>query len=626
MEDNLGYEYTVEDDVVMGPVIGKDQIREALMTLRKYKAGKANFDRRVIENNEWWKLRHWEQMREQGTTGLKTKSAWLINVILSKHADAMDALPEPNVLPRAADDKAEALMLSKIVPVVLEQGDFVEAWSNNWWKKLKNGVAIYGVFWDASCHNGLGDVQIRAIDPLQLFWEPGITDIQQSKNIFYVYLEDNDTLKDTYPQLEGKSLGGKAFSAREYLYDDNIDTSDKSPVIDWYYKKRENGKTVLHYCKFVGDEVLYATENEAQNAMGEVVEDGMEPAEDSYAMRGLYDHGLYPYFTDVLFPEEGTPMGYGYIDISKDSQRQIDLMNNAIVANCVAAATPRWLKRGDDGINEAEYADWTKPFVHVQGQVDESAIRQIIVNPLSGNYLAILQNKVEEMKETTGNRDVSNGGTASGVTAASAIAAMQEQSGKLSRDQIRNSYNCFKAMCKCVIELIRQFYDVARQFRIVGPDGTEEYIRYINTGLQLKVTPNRQTKMKDIHLPEFDLEISAQKQTEYTQMARNELAIQFYQLGFFNPAACDAALAAIEMMDFKGKDDIRRRIEANGTLLQRLQMAEAENMMLREQLGMPVNPQALSAGAPPAAGKIEQKGGSVVDKARARAQESTQPK
>lgn len=612
---------------VLEPVIGKEQIRQAMQVLRKYKASKVNFDNRIIENNEYWKLRHWEHIREKGTTELKAKSAWLVNVILSKHADAMDALPEPNCLPRAADDKAEALMLSKILPVVLEQGDFVSAWSDNWWKKLKNGVAIYGVFWDSSCHNGLGDVQIRSIDPLQLFWEPGITDLQQSRNIFYVTLEDNETLKEVYPELEDKLRGGKSFMAREYLYDDNVDTSDKSPVIDWYYKKRENGKTVLHYVKFVGETVLYATENEATNAMGEVPMDGMEPAPDSMSVRGLYDHGLYPFFTDVLFPEEGTPMGYGYVDIGKDAQRQIDLMNTAIVANCIAAATPRWLKRGDDGINEAEYADWTRPFVHVQGQVDESAIRQIIVSPLSGNYLNILQSKISELKETTGNRDVNNGGATSGVTAASAIAAMQEQSGKLSRDQIRNSYNCFKQICYCVIENIRQFYDAPRQFRIIGPDGAEEYIRYKNTGLQIKSSFNPQTRMQDIHRPLFDIQVTAQKSTEYTKMAQNELAIQFYQLGFFNPQASDAALAAIDMMDFDGKEDIRRRIEANGTLFQQLQMAMQENMALKARLNIPVeNPSGPAIVPVPGKVKARSGGGSPVEKARAAAQASTQPK
>ena len=189
------------------PPIGREQIRSALDTLRRYKAGKANLERRIIENEEFWKLRHWDHIPEQGTTGLKTKSAWLVNVLLSKHADAMDAYPEPACLPRAADDEAEARLLSKVIPVILAQNDFAGVWSDNWWKKLKAGVAIYGVFWDREKQGGLGDISVTRVDPLNLFWEPGITDLQRSRNLFHVELADNDALVERYPSLEGKLRG-----------------------------------------------------------------------------------------------------------------------------------------------------------------------------------------------------------------------------------------------------------------------------------------------------------------------------------------------------------------------------------------------------------------------------------
>ena len=152
------------------PPIGREQIRGALETLKRYKAGKANLERRIIENEEFWKLRHWDHIPEQGTTGLKTKSAWLVNVLLSKHADAMDAYPEPACLPRAADDAEEARLLSQVVPVILAQNDFAGVWSDNWWKKLKAGVSFYGVFWDREKRDGLGDVTVTRVDPLKLYW------------------------------------------------------------------------------------------------------------------------------------------------------------------------------------------------------------------------------------------------------------------------------------------------------------------------------------------------------------------------------------------------------------------------------------------------------------------------
>ena len=604
------------EEAAMVQPVGKDQIRQAMHDLREYMTGKSRLDQRLIENDKWWRQRHWDVIKERGTTPLQTKSAWLVNVVLSKHADAMDALPEPNCLPRAEDDQEEARRLSKILPVVLDEADFAEAWESAWWRKLKGGTGVYGVFWDRTRHNGLGDVAVTAVDPLKLYWEPGVTDIQDSRNVFLLDLMDNKTLEEQYPELKGK-LGGKDVTVKEYYHDDHINTADKSPVVDWYYKK---GNT-LHYVKFTGEHILYATENDPERTD-----------------TGLYDHGLYPFFPDVLFPEEGSPAGFGYIDLCKDAQRQIDLMNNAIVANCVAAATPRWLKRGDDGINEEEYSDWTRPFVHVQGSIDDNAMRQITVSPLSGNYLSILQAKIDEMKETSGNRDVNNGGAPSGVTAASAIAAMQEQSGKLSRDQIRVSYNVFKDVVSCVIELIRQFYDAPRQFRITGDAGQQQFVQYDNSGLQMEGQPDPITGMTELHKPLFDLKITAQKATEYSKMSQNELALQLYQLGMFAPNNADPSLACLEMMDFDGKDQIIQRVQQNGTLFQMLQMMQQENMMLKAQLGIPVEG-APTGGAAPAPAPSDKKAklpvasdqegietpNRVADKAKARAQQATQP-
>ena len=542
---------TQEKDLLAQLPVNKETLSRAMDTLRRYKAGKASLDRRIIENEQWWKLRHWDYIKEQGTTELKTKSGWLVNVLLSKHADAIDAFPEPNCLPREQNDTAQAQMLSAIIPVVLERNDFEKVWSDNWWKKLKAGAGIYGVYWDKSASDGLGDIAVCSVDPLNLFWEPGITDLQKSRNLFHVELMDNELLQEQYPQLCGK-LGGRAFTGARYLYDDNVDTAGMSAVIDWYYHKTVGGRRTLQYVKFVGDEVLYATEND------------IVPGPDGRCMaqRGLYDHAEYPFVTDAMFPEEGTPIGFSYIDLCKDAQRQIDLMNNAIVANCIAAATPRWLVRGDGGINEEEYADWTKPFVHVQGTLDEAAIRQITVQGMSANYLNLLSQKIGELKETSGNRDVSNGGTAAGVTAASAIAAIQEQSGKLSRDQIQNSYRCYRQIVLLIIELIRQFYAAPRQFRITGAGGASEFVSFDSAGLQ------RTVQNGIYNCPLFDIEVSAQKQNAYSKLSNNELALQLFKLGMFNPQLAPQAAVCVQMMDFKGKEQVLQQIGENARLLQ----------------------------------------------------------
>lgn len=519
---------------VLTPRIGAEQIRQAAEVLRKYRLGKQNLDRRIIDNEQFWKLRHWEQMEKGGEGGnpqdVRPASGWLVNCILAKHADAMDSYPEPTVLPREPGDRKEAEVLTRVLPVILKNNRFKRAYSQAWWNKLKSGCAVYGVFWDGGKLHGLGDIDIRSMDVLNLFWEPGVQSIQESEHFFSTELTPNRRLEEQYPQLAGK-LGRSGGQVSRYLYDDKVDTSEQSLVVDWYYHTVEQGRRVLQYCKFVGENVLYATENDPE-----------------MAGKGWYDHGQYPFVFDVLFPEEGTPCGYGYVDLCKSAQKQIDLMNQAILKNTLASATPRFFVRSDGAVNENEYADWTRPFVHTNGNLGADSIAPIRVPTLDSVYVAVLQNKIAEMKETAGNRDVMGGGTAGGVTAATAIAALQEAGGKLSRNMIDDGYEAFAEVLTLCIELVRQFYDMPRQFRLLGKKGVE-FASFDNRSLKPKAL-----LMGGYRVPEFDLEVSAQNETPYKTMEYNQLALQLFQMGFFRSDMAEQALRCLELMEFKNKD------------------------------------------------------------------------
>jgi hypothetical protein len=370
----------------------------------------------------------------------------------------------------------------------------------------------------------------------------------------------------SYPQLQGK-LGTATMDITKYVYDDKVDTNNKSIVVDWYYKKNINGKTVLHYVKYVNDEVLFATENDP-----------------NFADRGWYDHGLYPFVFDPLFQVEGTPTGFGYIDVGKDSQAYIDRGNQAIMKNMLANAKPRHFIRSDGSVNEDEYADTTKDFIHVNGQLGQDSILPVQGKPLNDIYVQVINNKVDELKETTGNRDISTGGTTSGVTAASAIAAMQEAGSKLSRDNNKASYRAFRKICLMSIELIRQFYDLPRCFRIMGENGAARFVQYSNAG----IAPQNQGMEMGIDMgfrvPLFDIEVTAQKQSPYSKMSQNELALQFFGVGFFNPQMADQALACLDMMDFDRKQFVMQKIAQNGGMYQQMLQMQQQMLMLAQMV------------------------------------------
>lgn len=580
-ELNKSDDFRGGETVIKTDVVTKETILKANGVLERYKEGKASLENRIKENEQWWRQRHWDIMAAKDEAGnpneIKPTSAWLFNCMMAKYSDYMESYPMPNILPRAADDEKEAKRLSEIIPVILEQANFEKTYSDEQWYKLKTGTSVYGVFWNGTKNNGLGDVDIKKIELLNLYWEPGIHDIQESSNVFLLSLVNRESINASYPELVNVSLpNGTELS--DYQHDDPIDNSDKVLVVEWYYKKvNSQGNVILHYCKYTGDYVLYASENM-----------------DEYKEVGYYNHALYPFVFETMFPIESSICGLSYIDICKEPQKYIDRLNQ-VALKLALLSKPRAIVRDDVGLNQEEFTDAENDLIHANGNLSEDNFRWSPIPEFNGALLSLMDAKINEMKDTTGNTDVSNGsGVPSGITAASAIAAMQEAAGKTSRSQIKTSWRSYKDIIYIVIELIRQFYNEPRQFRIMGDDGQMNFVDYDNS----KIAPQAQGVDFEMdmgfRLPLFDIEVSIQKNTTYNRMEQNELAINFYNMGLFNPQMSDQALACLDIMDFDHKDKVIEKVQQNGTMFEQLQQMQLQmaqmSAMIVQLTGGEVNP------------------------------------
>ena len=547
------------------PPIGAEEVARAEQILQKYKVGKAALDQRLVDNELWFRMGHWKNYQNPMMEGKpQPSSGWLFNSIANKHADAMDNYPAPNVLPRAPDDEQTARVLSSVLPVVLEQADYEQVYSDTWWRKLKQGTGVKGVFWDPEAHGGLGEIAIRPMNLLMLYWEPGVEDIQTSPNFFSLRMENTRQLETRWPQLKGHSAS--VLDVPRFLHDGGLDTTEKSVVVDWYYKKPDaEGRVLLHYCKFCNGVVLYASENDPE-----------------YAGRGFYDHGQYPFVFDPLFVEEDSPAGFGYIDVMKECQTAIDRMNHAMDENVLLSSKQRYVLSDAAGVNEEELADFSRDIVHVVGRLGDDSFRPLQTTGLQGNSLSYRNSRIEELKEISGNRDMTQGGTAGGVTAASAIAALQEAGSKLSRDMLKSAYRAFAKECYLIIDLMRQFYDEERIFRIIGETGRSEFVHFSGAALRAQALPGVGGVELGSREPVFDIVVSAEKKSTFSRLSQNETAKECYQLGFFAPRNADAALAALEMMDFEGIEKVRQRVRQNGTLARQLEQLQSQLVQLKQ--------------------------------------------
>lgn len=573
---------SVTDASPVEETVGKAQVQMWNQKLQDYLDGKKVLDNRIKNNQDWWKLRHYGQMSTKTGTAAEGDSsqkdegrarsvtAWAINAIINKHADYMDNYPEAVCLPVEQSDEQFAKQLSSVLPSIYERAGYEQTYSDTNWYKLVAGTSVTGYFWDKNLQNGLGDISIKKCDILELAWEPGVMNIQDSEYFFNFTIVSNDRLKQLYPENDDiQKISGQPTSVNKvtFNYDDNIKLDDHSIVVDVYYHKQNaNGQNVLHYAKFVDEILLFASENIPE-----------------FSEKGYYAHGKYPFVFDTTFPIEGTPCGFGYVDIAKDPQKDLDELTDNFMHSAKEASHRRYAVNTSGSVNEKELTDVTQEVVHVNGLINDDNFRELEYTPLAGVYFNLYQQRIDELKEVANNRDAASGGTMSGVTAASAIAAMQEAGSKTSRDQESSAYRAFKEGCYFVIDLIAEFYDETRYFRITGDKGEQQFVGFNNQGIkpQVETGADGQTYTKK---PIFDIKVKPQKASRYTTIAQNEFMKELWAAGIFDPQLATQASTFVQFLDFEGKEKLLQIIAQNGTIFQQLQQMQQIAMAMAQQL------------------------------------------
>lgn len=517
-------------------VIGKAQIAAAREELLGYARAREEFAARVAEEENWYRRRVAPRAHRNSEGEIfAPTSAWLFNSLMQKHADMMENLPTATLLPREESDEEEAKALSAIVPVLLDRASFASAYSDNMWYKLKHGICAWGVFWNGELENGIGDIDVRRVEMSTLYWQPSVRALQESKSVYVVERSDRLSLRARFPRYDEKREHDPL--APRFL--SGADGEDDVVVVDWYYKKRlPSGRVVLHYCKFTGDTVLFSSENEPDYP------------------NGWYEHGLYPFVLDVLYPIENTCLGFGVIALGRDPQQYIDRMDRNLLEYMDWATRVRYFCKKNTGVNESDFSDLTKRIVEVEGDPDEERLRQIGVASLDDFWLKLKEGKVQELKETTANRDVLHGTTDGGVTAASAIAALQEAGNKSMRDAIAASYRAFVEVVRLVVECVRQFYGETRCFRILGEDGTRRYLYWSNKNIREGGEGTLLTRR-----PIFDIDVRAERKSPHESYTYNELMKELFRMGVFHEENAAAAEILLGTMSFDGVESVRARIK-----------------------------------------------------------------
>ena len=502
-------------------------IDEALEAYRTYKSDRDPLVQRIRDNEAFYR-RSYERLYGSIESEMDCDTPFIFAAIENCRADAIDNYPNANVIEREPEGTAVAELLSKVVEAQLEISNFKSVYKENIRNKLKYGTAVYGVFYDEPG----GNIDIRAIDILDVYVDMHIPNIEDSRFVFISAAIENGILQKRYPEFSRMFSG----DAEVETLTDTYTLKDRTNILDCYYK---NPDGAVHMMKICDGVVIAATED-------------MEGYES-----GLYSHGRYPVVFEVLYPCEHSPFGFGMIDIGKSTQISINKLDAAITENIMCASKPRYLTKRNGGINEEEFCDIGKSIVHYEGDTD--SIRAIDHSSINEYYLSHREFKKDELKEILANRDFQQGSTTGGVTAASAIETLRQAGEKRSRAIVNDSYDSFKQIVYMVIELMRQFFNEERVYRISDSTGKKAFAKFSNAMLYRPELLDSDVSFRELM---FDIDVVIQRENPYSRESINNTILQLWSNGIFADENRERAVVAVKNMQFDGKERLITDLQA----------------------------------------------------------------
>ena len=226
--------------------------------------------------------------------------------------------------------------------------------------------------------------------------------------------------------------------------------------------------------------------------------------------------------------------------------------------NTLMSGKLKMLVNKNADVDEDAMLDWSKEVV-TAARIDDGAVRWFQAAPLNPYVMAHMNSKLAAIKEESGQNQFVRGEAAKGVTAASAILALQSAGSKRSRMIIDQMYDGFSDLVSMIVSLVAENYTEARVLRLEEGEKVADMVfsadmmQYAYDGQDRPVTKNGE---KIPRYFEYDVTVAVEKQTPYQTLYLNELALNLLRSGMIDHSE------ALSMMNFDGKEKIAAMVSS----------------------------------------------------------------
>lgn len=481
---------------------------------------------------------HWHDVPQNDPNEPRPVTPIIQSTVENMKAELMDRIPEAVILPESPADTEVA----RVIEAIIKQNHDADGYAKEYRKivhdLLVGGYCVQEVGYDNSLNGGLGGAFLRHVDARSILFDPLATEPQEARAVFKLSLRTREYIGSHFPKA-APFLTADAFGRPDAVEDGilHADRQDAVLFLEYWWREfdAENERYTVHMAQIAGNQVLA---------------DSREAKPD-----GLFEHGLYPFVVTPMFTRKGSCLGLGIVDMFETQQKYADKLDQIVLKNALMASHNKLLVTEASGFDTEDLRDWSKE-VHTGESLN--GVTWFSTPPLPAYIIGYIGSIRESIKQESGANEFSRGAVTNGVTAASAIAAMQEMSNKRARMIARALHESFRDAVRLEIEVEREFNFFTRRVNVTV-DGELKECNF-ESAMLMRRSGNGRTLLPI----EFYISVKAQQETKYAAMTQNELALRMLQSGMMTPAQ------AVELMVFEGKDQLLKQIREQNEQAQAL--------------------------------------------------------
>lgn len=448
MEDSLvghGYEQPLD-------------AKQKALVHRGYALFRFFYDQHREEHEEIRQARLMRRLRQEKRSKTSPAGSTLNSSLDNVIADQIDNMPEAVMVPEREETMKSAEEMTDIVSFVLYQS----GWEGKYQKLMEDaavaGTGVAEVFWDEDADNGEGMVNVMAWHPENFYPDPQYEDIQDGRAIFKATHTTIAWIEEHYPHAKGYVHEDEYARQGTQAAIEVPDGDQKVTLLEFWYKRydAEKRKYRVHMAQLAGGALLFSSELDFHvEKKGEYEQ-------------GIYAHGQYPFIFYRYRNVPDRPFGTGLVHDYKETQETLDRYYKYIDDNARQSSKQRTFIRRNCGVDPNEVADMSRDFIEWDGNDIREVMQTVQANPLNSQVFQMVQYLSDTMKQDSGQNQFARGEGGKGVTAFTAVKALQEAGTKITRWHTAIFKDAFREMIEQIMWVLSEYMEPGRKLRIIG--------------------------------------------------------------------------------------------------------------------------------------------------------------